>query len=64
MIEKKMDEALFKILEGNMPNILHRSLGALKFRDGYGRCGYGGVSISENLMLTAAHKIYDNKLKR
>ena len=43
---------------------MHRSIGALIFLNTDGQMGFGSaVLISENLVLTAAHNVFNRKLK-
>lgn len=63
-------EAIFYKEEPNpingdaLKDILHRSLGALTFLSRHRIPGSGsGVLISEDTILTAAHNIFDRKLK-
>jgi V8-like Glu-specific endopeptidase len=59
--EKKIyDEDLFLVDESDMKQKLHRSIGALSFLTPNKRVAAGsGVLISRNLILTAAHNLYD-----
>jgi V8-like Glu-specific endopeptidase len=56
-----MDEDLFLIDEEEFSNgVVHRSIGAMTYRNMNKQLGTGsGVLISENLVLTTAHNIYD-----
>ena len=48
-----------------MSSIIHRSIGAITFLTANQHKGFGsGVAISQDLVLTVAHNVYDKKYKR
>ena len=56
------NERLFRVEKKDLESILHRSIAALTFIDGKKQPTAGsGVFISRNLMLTAAHNLYDRR---
>jgi V8-like Glu-specific endopeptidase len=51
---------LFQVTDEYFDSIIHRSIGALTFRDCFNRPAIGSATIiSKDLILTAAHNIYD-----
>jgi hypothetical protein len=56
------NESLFPIDKDELKTLLHRSIGALTSLDTKKQlCLGSGVAISRNLVLTAAHNIYDKE---
>jgi V8-like Glu-specific endopeptidase len=61
--EKKiLNEELFRVDLNDLTNILHRSIVALTFLTPYKQYAVGtGFLISANLVLTAAHNLYEKR---
>jgi V8-like Glu-specific endopeptidase len=54
------DEELFPVEKGLLESIVHSSIGAFTFINSKKLpCAGSGVLISRNLVLTAAHNLYD-----
>jgi V8-like Glu-specific endopeptidase len=58
------NEGIFPVEKQDLKSVMHRSMVALTFLDGMRRpCVGSGVLISPNLVLTAAHNVYDKEYK-